>query len=247
MVADGLGDAEARARFVLVDRVGLRTDDMSDLLSFQQPLAQRAAAVSEWERADPPSISLLDVITQAKPSVLIGVTGVPGIFTEEVVRAMADGNEAPVILPLSNPTSRAEATAVDVLTWSEGRALVATGSPFDPVELGGVTYQIAQSNNAYIFPGVGLGVRASKATRVSDGMFMAAAHALAASVDAKAIGDRLLPPLDDIRSVSRSIALAVGATAQREGVAPATSTAELEALVDATMWQAEYRPFVLDA
>jgi malate dehydrogenase (oxaloacetate-decarboxylating) len=216
---------------------------MDDLLSFQQPLAQSAAAVADWELVDGPAISLLDVVTNAQPSVLIGVTGVPGIFTEDVVRAMAAGNEAPVILPLSNPTSRAEATAVDVLTWTDGRALVATGSPFDPVELNGVTYQIAQSNNAYIFPGVGLGVRAAGAQRVSDEMFMAAAHALAAAVDARNVGDRLLPALTDIRDVSRRIALAVGAQAQAQGLAPASSEEELAAAVDRTMWTAEYRPY----
>jgi malate dehydrogenase (oxaloacetate-decarboxylating) len=245
MIADGLTEADARARFYMVDRVGLLTGDMTDLLSFQQPLAQAASAVAGWELDKTGTISLLDVVRNAKPTVLIGVTGVPGIFTEAVVRAMVAGDDAPIILPLSNPTSRAEATASDVLTWTDGRALVATGSPFDPVTLNGVTYQIAQSNNAYIFPGVGLGVRASRATRVSDEMMMAAAHALAESVDARAVGDRLLPPLTDIRKVSRRIAIAVGAKAQAQGLAPETSAAELEAAVDATTWQAEYRPYVV--
>jgi malate dehydrogenase (oxaloacetate-decarboxylating) len=176
--------------------------------------------------------------------VLIGVTGVFGLFTEEVVRAMAAGDDAPIILPLSNPTSRAEATAEDVLTWTDGRALVATGSPFAPVTLGGVTYTIAQSNNSYIFPGVGLGVRASKARRVSDGMFMAAAKALAASVDATKPGDSLLPPLVTIREVSRQIATAVARQAQADGHAPATTPEELDAMIDDAMWVAEYRPFV---
>jgi malate dehydrogenase (oxaloacetate-decarboxylating) len=245
MVGDGLSEVEARERFYMVDRVGLLTDDMDDLLSFQQPLAQSKPAVADWDLTDPPTISLLDVVRNAKPSVLIGVTGVPGIFTEEVVRAMAEGNEAPIILPLSNPTSRAEATAEDVLNWTDGRALVATGSPSQPVTLNGTTYKIAQSNNAYIFPGVGLGVRASGARRVSEEMFMAAAHALASAVDARNRGESLLPPLTEIRSVSRKIAIAVGAEAQKQGLAPVTSPAELEAAVDATTWQAKYRPFVL--
>jgi malate dehydrogenase (oxaloacetate-decarboxylating) len=244
MVADGLPEAEARARFYMVDRVGLLTDDMDDLLSFQVPLAQARSAVADWDLAQEGTISLLDVVRNAEPSVLIGVTGVPGLFTEDVVRAMAAGDEAPIILPLSNPTSRSEATAEDVLTWTGGRALVATGSPFDPVTLEGTTFQIAQSNNAYIFPGVGLGVRATKASRVTDEMMMAAAHALAAAVDAKEKGDRLLPPLTEIRDVSRKIALAVGQRAQEEGLAPPTSVAELEAAVDATMWEARYRPYV---
>jgi malate dehydrogenase (oxaloacetate-decarboxylating) len=244
MVAEGLSDADARSRFYLVDRVGLLTDDMDDLLAFQSPLAQATDAVASWDLAEAGTIGLLDVVRNAKPSVMIGVTGVPGLFTEDVVREMAAGNDQPIIMPLSNPTSRAEATAEDVLTWTDGRALVATGSPFDPVTLNGVTYTIAQSNNAYIFPGVGLGVRASKANRVSDAMFMAAAHALAASVDAENIGESLLPPLADIRSVSRSIAVAVGAQAQAEGLAPATTPEDLADAIDSMIWRAEYRPYV---
>jgi malate dehydrogenase (oxaloacetate-decarboxylating) len=213
-------------------------------LAFQKPLAQTTAAIAEWDLADSSSVSLLDVVRNAKPSVLIGVTGVPGLFTEEVVRAMAAGNETPVILPLSNPTSRAEATAADVLAWTEGRALVATGSPFDPVTVGGVTHTVAQSNNSYIFPGVGLGVLASGARRVSDEMFMAAARALADAVGAHQPGDSLLPPLVEIRSVSRAIAIAVGTQAQRQGLAPTAAPADLEAAVERTMWQPEYRPFV---
>jgi malate dehydrogenase (oxaloacetate-decarboxylating) len=144
----------------------------------------------------------------------------------------------------SNPTSRAEATAEDVLAWTDGKALVGTGSPSAPVTLNGVTYKIAQSNNSYIFPGIGLGVRASKANRVSEEMFMAAAHALAATVDAKEIGDSLLPPLTDVREVSRSIALAVAAKAQEQGLAPTSTAEELTDAIDATMWRAEYRPYV---
>jgi malate dehydrogenase (oxaloacetate-decarboxylating) len=247
MVDTGLSETEARSRFYMVDRVGLLTDDMDDLHSFQQPLAQAKSAVTDWALTTPGTISLLDVITNAEPSVLIGVTGVPGIFTEDVVRAMAAGNDSPIILPLSNPTSRAEATADDVLHWTDGRALVATGSPSAPVTLGDVTYTIAQSNNAYIFPGVGLGVRAAKARRVSDKMFMAAAHALAAAVDATNPGDSLLPPLTDIRAVSRSIAIAVAAQAQAEGLAPATTPEELEQLVDDTTWWPKYRPYIRPA
>ena len=245
MIADGLTDAEARAHLFMVDRPGLLTSDMEDLEKFQIPLAQSPAAVADWTTAEEGTISLLDVVTNAEPTVLIGVTGVFGLFTEDVIRAMAAGNDAPIILPLSNPTSRAEATAEDVLTWTDGRALVATGSPFGPVTLNGVTHKIAQSNNAYIFPGVGLGVRASKATRVSDAMFMAAANALAAAVDARNPGDSLLPPLTDIRAVSRQIAVAVAKQAQADGTAPATSPEELDQLIDDTMWDAQYRPFVL--
>jgi malate dehydrogenase (oxaloacetate-decarboxylating) len=244
MIADGASEAEARACFYLVDRVGLLVDDMPDLLSFQQPLAQSRAAVADWDVAEAGTIALPDVIRNAKPTALIGVTGVPGLFTEEVVRAMLAGNDQPIIMPLSNPTSRAEATAPDVLAWTDGKALVATGSPFTPVSLNGVTYTIAQSNNSYIFPGVGLGVRAVRSRRVSEEMMMAAAHALAAAVDAKEPGDSLLPPLADVRSVSRKIALAVAAVAQQQGHAEPSTAEELEAAVDAAMWQPEYRPFV---
>jgi malate dehydrogenase (oxaloacetate-decarboxylating) len=244
MVDAGCADADARSRLFLVDRVGLLTDDMDDLLAFQAPLAQSSRTVADWELTEPGTVGLLDVVRNAGPSVMIGVTGHPGVFTEEVVRAMAASVDRPIIMPLSNPTSRAEATASDVLSWSDGRALVATGSPFDPVTLDGVTHTIAQSNNAYVFPGVGLGVIASRATRVSDSMFMAAAQALAAAVDAPSTGASLLPPLTDIRAVSRTIALAVGSAAQRDGLAPATTEEQLAAAIDATMWRAEYRPVV---
>jgi malate dehydrogenase (oxaloacetate-decarboxylating) len=243
MVDAGTPEADARARIYIVDRVGLLVDDMDDLLSFQQPLAQASAAVAGWDLAADGTIGLLDVVRNVHPAVLIGVTGVPGLFSEEVVRAMAAGEDRPVIMPLSNPTSRAEATPSDVLHWTDGRALVATGSPFDPVTVDGVTHEIAQSNNAYIFPGVGLGVRATRARRVTDEMMMAAAHALAAAADAGRTRHNLLPPLTDIRAVSRRIALAVGGTAQQQRLAEATSPDDLAAAVDATVWQPVCRTY----
>jgi malate dehydrogenase (oxaloacetate-decarboxylating) len=244
MVAHGLTDAEARARFFLVDREGLLFDDVEGLEPFQVPLAQPRSAVEGWTLADPAKASLIEVISQAKPSILIGVTGVFGLFTEEVVRAMGAADERPVIFPLSNPTNHAEATAEDVLTWTDGRAIVATGSPFQPVTIGDTTYTIAQSNNSYIFPGVGLGVRASGATRVSDSMFMAAAHALADHVDATAPGESILPPLVEVREVGRAIAIAVAKAAVADGVAPAASDDELIAAVDTTMWTPDYVTYV---
>ena len=245
MTADGVPEADARSRLFIVDRVGLLTDDMDDLMAFQRPLAQHSTAVAEWDDADGGSSTLLGVVRNVAPTVMIGVTGVPGLFTEDVIRAMAAGVEHPIVMPLSNPTSRAEATAADVIEWSDGRALVATGSPFDPVVHDGVTHVIAQSNNSYIFPGVGLGVRAVGARRVSDEMFMAAAHALAASVDARRPGDPVLPALDGIRSVSRQIALAVAAKAQEQGLAAHDAPADLEALVDATTWHPQYGAYEL--
>jgi malate dehydrogenase (oxaloacetate-decarboxylating) len=240
MTAEGCSEADARARLFLVDRDGLLTDDTDDLLPFQRPLAQATASIAGWDDTDGGSATLLGVVRNVEPSVMIGVTGVPGLFTEEVVRAMAAGVDHPIVMPLSNPTSRAEATAADVIAWTDGRALVATGSPFDPVVHDGVTHVISQSNNSYIFPGVGLGVRAVAARRVSDEMFMAAAHALAESVDARDPGDPVLPPLDEIRGVSRQIALAVGAQAQAQGLAAHTSPDALEGLVDAATWHPEY-------
>jgi malate dehydrogenase (oxaloacetate-decarboxylating) len=245
MVGEGLSQEAARERFYLVDRVGLLVDDMGDLLTFQQPLAQKRAAVEGWDLPDAGNITLPDVIRNARPAVLIGVTGVPGLFTEEVVRAMAAANDRPIIMPLSNPTSRAEATAADVLAWTGGKALVATGSPFPPVTQNGVTYTIAQSNNSYIFPGGGLGARAVMARRVSSEMMMAAAHALASAVDAKQFGDSLLPPLAQIRLVSRAIAIAVGDMAIQQGHADPKTPQELEVAVDRKMWQPEYRSFTI--
>ncbi len=244
MVAEGLDEVDARAQMFLVDRPGLLLADMDDLETFQVPLAQAPGAVAGWSLAAPGVPSLVDVIANAEPSILIGVTGVFGLFTEEVVRAMAAADAAPIIFPLSNPTSRAEATAEDVLRWSDGRALVATGSPFDPVTFEGTTHTIAQSNNAYIFPGVGLGVRAVGARRVSDAMFMAAARALAEAADASEPGDPILPPLPAIREVSRAIAVAVARQAVADGLAPAATDAEVEALVDAKAWQPEYATYV---
>jgi malate dehydrogenase (oxaloacetate-decarboxylating) len=242
MIAEGLSDEDARANIFIVDRVGLLTDDMDDLLPFQQPLAQRTDAIAGWDTAHGGSGTLLGVVENARPSVMIGVTGVPGLFTEDVVRAMAATTDHPIIMPLSNPTSRAEATAADVIEWTDGRALVATGSPFDPVVRDGVTHVIAQSNNSYIFPGVGLGVCAVSARRVSDEMFMAAAHALADSVEGHERGDPVLPPLGRIRQVSRAIAIAVGKQAQAQGLAEPSET-PVDDLVDRATWQPQYRPY----
>jgi malate dehydrogenase (oxaloacetate-decarboxylating) len=244
MVDDGATEAAARAAMFMVDRPGLLLADMDGLEPFQVPLAQDPAAVASWTLATPGVPTLTDVIANARPSILIGVTGVFGLFDEAVIGAMAAADAAPIIFPLSNPTSRAEATAADVLRWTDGRALVATGSPFDPVVHDGVTHAIAQSNNAYIFPGIGLGVRAVGATRVNDAMFMAAARALAEAAGATEPGDPILPALTEIRAVSRAIAVAVARQACADGLAPAATDAEIEALVDAKVWVPEYRPTV---
>ena len=243
MVADGLDQETARRRFYAIDRAGLLTEDMNDLTEAQRTLAQPRSAVADWPLLEPGRIGLIDVVANAAPTVLIGVSGQAGAFSEPAVRAMAARVERPVIFPLSNPTSRAEATPEDLMRWTEGRALIGTGSPFPPVSWNGRQMPVDQTNNAYIFPGVGLGVLASGARRVSDAMFMAAAKALAALSPAASGGNRLLPPVSAMRTVSRAVAQAVGEQAIAEGLAPPMSADALAARIDAQVWNPVYRPF----
>jgi malate dehydrogenase (oxaloacetate-decarboxylating) len=246
MVHEGLTAAEARARFFLIDRPGLLHDGLKDLRAFQKKFVQPMARVAPWRSAEGQPISLLDVVKNARPTILIGTSGQPGTFTEEIVRAMMTYAERPIIFPLSNPTSRAEATPADLFAWTGGRALVATGSPFDDVAHNGRHIPIAQCNNSYIFPGMGLGILASGAKRVSDAMFMAAAQALAGySAASRDPAAPLLPPLAESRQVARAIALAVAAAAEHDGVASPRPAAELERLVDAKIWQPRYLPITL--
>ena len=242
MVADGLDADEAASRFYMVDRVGLLHDGLDGILDFQEPLLQKRAALDGWTGGDGTSFDLADVVRNAHPSVLIGVSGQPGLFTEEIIREMARGTERPIVFPLSNPTSRSEARPADVIAWTDGRAIVATGSPFAPVEHGGRTHVISQNNNAYIFPGIGLGVVAAHARRVTDNMMMAAALALSGIAPAATeTGMPILPPLSEIREVSRAIALAVAKAAIEDGVAEPTTDAALEQAIDATMWTPRYK------
>jgi malate dehydrogenase (oxaloacetate-decarboxylating) len=170
MVADGLSEGEARKRFFLVDRQGLLVEGLRGILPFQERFVQARSAVADWRLQNPDRIDLLDVVRNAKPTVLIGVSGQPGEFTQEVVRAMAQGTARPVIFPLSNPTSRCEATPADLMDWTDGRAVIGTGSPFPPLPGKGRPRAVDQTNNAYVFPGLGLGAIAAQARRVSDGM-----------------------------------------------------------------------------
>lgn len=241
MREDGLCDAEARARIFMVDRPGLLHTGLPDLLDFQRKLAQPAACVADWATDSTGRITLLDVVRHARPTALIGVSGQPGLFTEEVVREMASHTPRPVILPLSNPTSRAEARPEELIAWTMGRALIATGSPFPDVPFEGRELRIAQCNNAYIFPGLGLGVIAAKARRVTDGMLMAASRTLAAQCPALSNESAdLLPLLDDLPRVSVEIATAVGLQAQAEGVAAPTSEGELRDRIERYRWHADY-------
>ncbi len=243
MMAEGAGESEARARVFMVDQFGLLTDGMPKLLDFQRRLATAGATLAGWGM-DSPCVSLLEVVRHAKPTVLIGVSGQPGLFTEEIVREMRRHCARPIIMPLSNPTSRAEARPQDVIPWTGGAALMATGSPFAPVLYQGVRYEIPQCNNAYIFPGLGLGILAAKASRVTDGMLMAASQALAAASPLAITGrGPLLPPVNDIQQISRAIAFKVANAAQREGVAPLIDDDTLAQTLEAIWWQSDYRRY----
>ena len=243
MVAEGLTDAQARSQIYMVDRFGLLTENQPNLLNFQSRLVQKIDAVSHWGNAEE-VISLFDVVKNAKPTVLIGVSGQPGLFTEEVIRTLAENCERPIVLPLSNPTSRVEAVPADIIEWTKGKALIATGSPFAPVNYQGKTYNISQCNNSYIFPGIGLGVIAVQATRVTDHMLMAASNALAdCSPKLQDIEADLLPDLNELHQVSRIIAFKVAQAAIEDGVAPAIHEDILRQRLEDNFWKPEYRRY----
>jgi malate dehydrogenase (oxaloacetate-decarboxylating) len=242
LVHEGLGETEARAQLWLVGRGGLLHTGMSGLEPFQQRYCQPLERTAGWARDASGALPLAEVVRRVRPTVLIGVCGQPGVFSEEVVHTMARQVDRPILFPLSNPTSRAEAVPADLIGWTEGRAVVATGSPFPDVCHAGRTIPVSQCNNVYIFPGVGLGVIAAGARRVSDEMFLAAARALSACSPSRTDPHgRLLPPLEEIRVVSRQIALAVGAEAQHQGLAERLPPDEWERRVDTRRWEPRYR------
>lgn len=234
MVAQGLSEEEARSRFYLVDKQGLLFDDMTDLTIEQKPFARKR---SEFANANELT-NLHAVIKAVQPGILVGTSTAPGTFTKEVVQEMASHVERPIIFPLSNPTKLAEASAQDLLTWTDGKALIATGVPYSPIELKGVTYDIGQANNALIYPGVGLGVLAVNATRLSDAMISAAAHALQGIVDTTKPGAATLPPVAKLTQFSRTVAKAVAECAIKEGLAPEQ---DIDAAIDAILWKPEYK------
>ena len=241
MIDAGTEEAEARSRFFLVDRNGLLVEGMPDITPAQQPFLQKPAAVAGWKRAATNTISLLDVATNAHPTVLIGVSGQAGAFTEPVIRAMASKVERPVIFPLSNPTSREEATPEQLMTWTDGRALIGTGSPFPPLHWNGRTQKVNQTNNSYVFPGVGLGVLAAGARRITDAMFMAAGKTVAAMSPTVTDKDGLLlPPVTELRRVAVAVARAVARQAQADGVAEPCDAATLDARIAARIWEPRY-------
>jgi malate dehydrogenase (oxaloacetate-decarboxylating) len=241
LVQDGLSEGEARGRFWMVDKDGLLHTERADLTPVQRVYAQPVESVATWPRSSRGAVGLADVIGQIDATILIGLSTVAGAFTESIVREMARKVERPIILPLSNPTAHSEASPNDLIHWTSGQALVATGSPYPAVPYQGRLIQIAQCNNVFIFPAVGLGVVASGANRVTDGMMLAAARALGDQSPASSEPSAsVLPALRDVRSVARAIATAVGLEAQRAGFAPATSPDELRDRVASSQWMPQY-------
>lgn len=238
MERDGLSREEARKRVWLIDINGLVTDDMQGLPDYQQEYARPAAEVSSWKRQDG-KIGLLEVVKQVKPSILIGTSTDHGAFTKEVIEALCAGVERPILLPLSNPTERIEVLPSDAIPWSGGKALVATGIPVEPVSYQGTKFHIGQGNNALLYPGLGLGVIVSGARHVTDGMLLAAAQAVAGQVNPQELGASLLPPVDNLRASSATVAVAVAKQAVAEGVATRQHDNWVQAVQDA-MWQPAY-------
>lgn len=243
MVSEGISDAQARSQIFMVDRYGLLTEGMSDLRDFQAALMQPKSVVDNWT-FDGEYAGLVDVINGAKPDILIGVSGQAGLFTEEAIRAMKSHCSLPIIFPLSNPSRQVEATPEQVIVWTEGEVICATGSPFKPVEYQGRHYAISQCNNSYIFPGIGLGVIAVNANRITNEMLMAASEKLAAASPLANTGEGdLLPPLTEIAALSREIAFAVGKVAQAQGHALEISDEMLREKIERNFWKPAYRQY----
>jgi len=238
MVREGLTSEEANRRFYPMGSRGLLIDDDAGLLDFQQPYARTRREVTGWA-VGARGIGLAEVVARVHPTLLIGTSTHAGAFTEAIVKDMAAHTERPIIMPLSNPTSKCEALPADLIEWTDGRVLTATGSPFGPVIYDGRTYHIAQANNALVFPGLGLGVVVARANRISDRMIAAAADAVAGLSDATTLGGPLLPPMTDLRTVSAAVGAAVAATAADEGLAQVELHDLVQQVHDA-MWRPEY-------
>jgi malic enzyme len=241
MVAEGAARREAEARIMTLDSGGLIVEGRPGLTPGKQRLAVPGAAVKDWQIEDHP-IGLLDVVRNARASVLIGVSGVPGVFTEAVIRRMSLHSERPIIMPLSNPTSHAEVTPASAIEWTDGKAIVATGSPFPDVHYGGKRHLIGQANNVFVFPGMGLGVLTVCARKVSDKMFLAASRALASAVSSELVeAGQLYPSISDVRATSLLVAKAVAGQAIAEGLADPVP--DLDDRLEAEMWFPEYLPY----
>jgi malate dehydrogenase (oxaloacetate-decarboxylating) len=232
---------EARRSIWLVDSHGLVHTGRAGLEAEKAPYAQLQERVAGWSTSHSEQIGLQEVVTQVHPTILIGTAAMAGVFTEAIVREMARHVERPIIFPLSNPTSKSEAAPADLIAWTEGRAFIATGSPYPEISYSGQTITIGQCNNMFIFPGMGLGVIAAHARRVTNQMFIAAARALSECSPARQLSAAsLYPMVEDVREVSRRVALAVGLAAQQSGVAERTSQEELERRITAQMWAPHY-------
>jgi malic enzyme len=243
MLDDGMEEAAIRSALVLVDSRGQVHDRREDLDATKRELALPAEAFGRYGFSSE-FPGLVETIERVRPTVLVGTTGVGGTFDEAVIRAMAAATERPIVLPLSNPTSVSAAAPIDILRWTDGRAVVATGSPFEAVDVDGRRREVGQANNVFVFPGVGLGAIAAEATTITDRMFLLAARTLAAAVT----GDRLAtgaiyPPVGDLRAVTRAIALEVAGEAARSGVTGIPPDADLVATVDGAMWWPAYVPY----
>ncbi|MFJ9350494.1 NAD-dependent malic enzyme [Streptomyces sp. NPDC101237] len=238
MLRDGATPEQAKKNIWLIDVHGLVTDDMPDLPDYQQVYARPKSEVSGWGDGE---IDLLSTIRHVKPTILIGTSTVHGAFTEDVVKSLAEGVERPILLPLSNPTSRIEVMPSDAVPWTDGRVLMAVGIPVEPVQYNGVSYEIGQANNALLYPGLGLGTIVSGASRVTDNMLLAAAEAVAGQVDVSAPGASLLPPVANLRASSATVAVAVAKAAAADGVATKSHDNLIQAVQDA-MWDPVYDP-----
>jgi malate dehydrogenase (oxaloacetate-decarboxylating) len=244
MQEEGLSKEQAYEHIYAFNRHGLLVDGGLGIRDEQLPLARKRSDVTEWKVDDDCAISLLDVVRNAKITILVGVSAQPGAFSEEIAREMMRNTPRPVIFPLSNPTSLAEATPADLLRWTEGRAIVGTGSPFAPVEIKGKMFYASQVNNSYIFPGLALGILVSQARRVTDGMIMAAAKTLAMLSPARYIKDSpLLPPIGDSRRISLTIAEAVGRQAIAEGIADIENPSTFKEQLLEYVWEPKYLPY----
>ncbi len=243
MVGEGLTREEAVGRFYALGRRGLlNADRAAQMYDFQVPYARSPGEVTGWTRGTDGGVGLAEVVEHVHPTMLLGTSTQAGAFTEPVVRSMAAHADRPIIMPLSNPTAKAEAQPADLIRWTEGRALVATGSPFPPVEHGGQRYVIAQANNALVFPGLGLGVTVTRARRITAAMIAAAADAVAALSDVSTPGAALLPPVDNLRLVSAAVGVAVARAAVAEGLAEEPLTDPIQQ-VHRAMWRPEYPTF----
>lgn len=243
MMQEGLSEEQARSQIFMLDRYGLLTEGMDNLRDFQARLCQPKSALQQWHY-DGDYPQLLDVIKNAQPGILIGVSGQPGLFTEEAIKTMSELCEQPIVFPLSNPIKQVEANPEQVIQWSNGKAIVATGSPFKPVEYKGKTFPIAQCNNSYIFPGIGLGVTAAGIELITDEMLMLASTTLAEQSPLANTGSgELLPPLDQIGEISKKIAFGIAKLAQQQGLALTMPDERLTKKIERTYWVPTYRDY----